>query len=197
MNEHEKKLRELIARTDTPASLTAYLDALLVGHRAEVEETAAIRTEHLKSSGWMEPREAAILRQSLRFARDAALEEAATLIECGCGLEQCRQNLGPARIRALKASPAAMAPEVARLRDGLFALGFAAEYPSEAGSVVDCALAVAKGRVGAVSVEKVREALIALRDDGHMDLPYGQSARDAAYAAAKRLGVDLDAGPRS
>jgi hypothetical protein len=57
--------------------------------------------------------------ESLSSARDAALEEAADQIECGCGLEECRQNLGPERIRALMSEPARRFVDVEHLRSCL------------------------------------------------------------------------------
>jgi hypothetical protein len=53
------------------------------------------------------------------------------------------------RVRALEAA-------IARLRDGLWAQGFAAEYPSEAGSVVDAALATVVGAESRLSAIRQR-----------------------------------------
>lgn len=52
----------------------------------------------------------AALEAEVAQVRDAALEEAAVTIECGCGLDTCRQNLGPERIRAMKPKPAQERP---------------------------------------------------------------------------------------
>jgi hypothetical protein len=79
VTEHEKRLRAMISEANHGSGATG-------------EYNLALTLTYLDTA--------------LSAARDAALEEAATQIQCGCGLDACRQNLGPERIRALKAHPA-------------------------------------------------------------------------------------------
>lgn len=122
--------------------------------------------------------------------------------------KRLRESLGPSMLHHLELLLAEKVEErrAARteaLEEAKDVCGVVAgEYMKERNHEAARALGAAGRRIRAlittpapasIPVERVREVLRNVRDDGHADLPPGQGVRNAATALATTLGVPLDA----